>query len=41
MIGAVLIGYNVINILSSALATEFITTRGAGRPGASLWRRRS
>jgi len=37
MIGAVLIGYNVINILSSALATEFITRvlpggwgRGAG-----------
>jgi len=27
MIGAVLIGYNVLNILSSALATEFITNQ--------------
>ena len=34
MIGAVLIGYNVLNILSSALATEFITRVVPGRLGS-------
>jgi Mg2+/Co2+ transporter CorB len=36
MIGAVLIGYNVINILSSALATEFITRVVPGGWGVAL-----
>jgi Mg2+/Co2+ transporter CorB len=36
MIGAVLIGYNVINILSSALATEFITRVIPGGWGVAL-----
>jgi len=36
MIGAVLIGYNVINILSSALATEFITRVLPGGWGVAL-----
>ncbi len=36
MIGAVLIGYNVINILSSALATEFITRLVPGGLGVAL-----
>jgi len=36
MIGAVLIGYNVINILSSALATEFITRAFPGALGVAL-----
>jgi Mg2+/Co2+ transporter CorB len=36
MIGAVLIGYNVINILSSALATEFITKVVPGAWGVAL-----
>ncbi len=36
MIGAVLIGYNVINILSSALATEFITQVLPGAWGVAL-----
>ena len=35
MIGAVLIGYNVLNILSSALATEFITRVVPGAWGPS------
>jgi Mg2+/Co2+ transporter CorB len=36
MIGAVLIGYNVINILSSALATEFITRVIPGAWGVAV-----
>ncbi len=36
MIGAVLIGYNVINILSSSLATEFITRAVPGGWGVAL-----
>ncbi len=36
MIGAVLIGYNVINILSSALATEFITKVVPGGWGVAI-----
>jgi Mg2+/Co2+ transporter CorB len=36
MIGAVLIGYNVLNILSSALATEFITRVVPGAWGVAL-----
>jgi Mg2+/Co2+ transporter CorB len=36
MIGAVLIGYNVINILSSSLATEFITKLLPGGWGVAL-----
>jgi Mg2+/Co2+ transporter CorB len=36
MIGAVLIGYNVINILSSALATEFIVQVVPGGLGVAL-----
>jgi len=36
MIGAVLIGYNVINILSSALATEFIVQVVPGAWGVAL-----
>ena len=36
MIGAVLIGYNVINILSSALATTFITKALPGAWGVAL-----
>src|SRR5437764_3855599 len=36
MIGAVLIGYNVINILSSALATEFLTQVFPGGLGVAL-----
>ena len=36
MIGAVLIGYNVINILSSALATEVITKSFPGAYGVAL-----
>ncbi len=36
MIGAVLIGYNVLNILSSALATEFITRVVPGYWGVAL-----
>jgi Mg2+/Co2+ transporter CorB len=36
MIGAVLIGYNVINILSSSLATEFITQLIPGGWGVAL-----
>ena len=36
MIGAVLIGYNVINILSSALATEFITQVIPGAYGVAI-----
>src|SRR5277367_1938811 len=36
MIGAVLIGYNIINILSSALATEFITKVVPGGLGVAL-----
>ncbi len=36
MIGAVLIGYNVINILSSALATEFLTRLAPGGLGVAL-----
>ncbi len=36
MIGAVLIGYNVINILSSALATEFITKMVPGALGVAI-----
>jgi Mg2+/Co2+ transporter CorB len=36
MIGAVLIGYNVINILSSSLATEFITRLLPGGWGVAL-----
>ena len=36
MIGAVLIGYNVLNILSSALATEFITKVVPGAWGVAL-----
>ena len=34
MIGAVLLGNNVINILSSALATEVLDQGGARRAGA-------
>jgi Mg2+/Co2+ transporter CorB len=36
MIGAVLIGYNVLNILSSALATEFITRVVPGAWGVAI-----
>ena len=36
MIGAVLIGYNVLNILSSALATEFITQVVPGAWGVAI-----
>ena len=36
MIGAVLIGYNVLNILSSALATEFITNVVPGAWGVAI-----
>jgi Mg2+/Co2+ transporter CorB len=36
MIGAVLLGYNLINILSSALATEFITKAVPGAWGVAL-----
>lgn len=36
MIGAVLIGYNVINILSSALATEFLTQIFPGGLGVAV-----
>jgi Mg2+/Co2+ transporter CorB len=36
MIGAVLIGYNVLNILCSALATEFITMAFPGALGVAL-----
>ena len=36
MIGAVLIGYNVINILSSALATMFITQVAPGALGVAI-----
>jgi Mg2+/Co2+ transporter CorB len=36
MIGAVLIGYNVLNILSSALATEFITRFAPGAKGVAI-----
>jgi Mg2+/Co2+ transporter CorB len=36
MIGAVLIGYNVLNILSSALATEFITSVVPGAWGVAI-----
>ncbi len=36
MIGAVLIGYNVLNILSSALATEFITAEVPGALGVAI-----
>ncbi|HWF76930.1 MAG TPA: HlyC/CorC family transporter [Caulobacteraceae bacterium] len=36
MIGAVLIGYNVLNILSSALATEFITGVVPGAWGVAI-----
>ncbi len=36
MIGAVLIGYNIINILSSALVTEFITKELPGGWGVAL-----
>jgi Mg2+/Co2+ transporter CorB len=36
MIGAVLIGYNIINILSSALVTEFITKELPGGLGVAL-----
>ena len=36
MIGAVLIGYNVINILSSALATEVITQVVPGAWGVAI-----
>ena len=36
MIGAVLIGYNVLNILSSALATEFITKVVPGAWGVAI-----
>ena len=36
MIGAVLIGYNVLNILSSALATEFITRIVPGAWGVAI-----
>ena len=36
MIGAVLIGYNVINILSSSLTTEFITRMVPGAWGVAL-----
>ncbi len=36
MIGAVLIGYNIINILSSSLVTEFITKEVPGGWGVAL-----
>jgi Mg2+/Co2+ transporter CorB len=36
MIGAVLVGYNVLNILSSALATEFITRVVPGAWGVAI-----
>jgi len=36
MIGTVLIGYNVLNILSSALATKFITAAVPGALGVAL-----
>lgn len=36
MIGAVLLGYNLINILSSALATEFITKSVPGALGVAI-----
>ena len=36
MIGAVLLGYNVINILTSALATEFITMAVPGAWGVAI-----
>ena len=36
MIGAILLGYNVINILSSALATEFITKAVPGAWGVAI-----
>jgi Mg2+/Co2+ transporter CorB len=36
MIGAVLLGYNLINILSSAVATEFITQSVPGAWGVAL-----
>ena len=36
MIGAILLGYNVINILTSALATEFITKAVPGAWGVAI-----
>src|SRR5579875_2489696 len=36
MIGAVLIGYNVLNILCSALATEFFTRLAPGAEGVAI-----